>query len=191
MPAADTRTRLLDCAESAARARGFDGFSYADLSAGVGIRKASVHHYFPTKADLALALIERYSEEFFARLDEVAATQPTAAAQLRAYVAACRDALDGGTKLCVCVAFATSRDGLSQPVLAQLDRFHVTVARWLEAAFARGQVDGTVSAVGDPRDEANSCLAMMEGAQLISRAAKDVSRFDAAVQTLLVRLAKS
>jgi TetR/AcrR family transcriptional regulator, transcriptional repressor for nem operon len=189
MTVAGTRTRLLDCAESAVRARGFDGFSYADLSAGVGIRKASVHHYFPTKADLALALIERYSADFFARLDAIVQSQAAAAGQLRAYIAACREALDGGTKLCLCVAFATSRDGLSQPVLEQLDTFHVTVARWLEAVFTRGQVDGTVSSVGNPGDEANSCLAMMEGAQLISRAAKDVMRFDAAVQTLLARLA--
>ncbi len=35
--AADTKMILLDSAERAARARGFDGFSYADLAAEVGI----------------------------------------------------------------------------------------------------------------------------------------------------------
>lgn len=55
----DTRTALLQSAERAARQRGYDGFSYADLAGDVGLRKASIHHHFPTKATLALALIER------------------------------------------------------------------------------------------------------------------------------------
>ncbi len=37
----DTRSALLDSAERAARQRGFDAFSYADLARDVGIRKAS------------------------------------------------------------------------------------------------------------------------------------------------------
>ena len=58
--AADTKTTLLNSAERAARARGFDGFSYADLAADVGISKASIHHHFASKATLAVALMQRY-----------------------------------------------------------------------------------------------------------------------------------
>ena len=42
----DTRISLLDSAERAVRQRGFDGFSYADLSKEIGIRKASIHYHF-------------------------------------------------------------------------------------------------------------------------------------------------
>ncbi|MDP2026901.1 TetR/AcrR family transcriptional regulator [Sulfuriferula sp.] len=38
--------------------RGFNDFSYADIANEVGIRKASLHHHFPTKTDLGLALID-------------------------------------------------------------------------------------------------------------------------------------
>jgi TetR/AcrR family transcriptional regulator, transcriptional repressor for nem operon len=183
----DTKTALLDCAEAAVRARGFDGFSYADLAEFVGIRKASIHHHFPAKADLALALIERYSLRFFDALDGIAVSSKTGGDRLRAYVAACRQALDGGSKLCLCVAFCTGRDGLSMPVLAKLDAFHVTVDAWLAETFALGAEDGTIAAVIDAESEAHACLAQMEGAQLIARAAKDVGRFDLAVTGLLAR----
>ncbi len=183
----DRKTALLDCAEAAVRARGFDGFSYADLAAGVGIRKASIHHHFPTKADLALALIERYSGNFFAVLNDIAVDNKAGGARLRAYVAACRQALDGGTKLCLCIAFCTGRDGLSAPVLAKLDGFHITVAAWLKDTFSLGEKDGTITVVADAENEAHACLAQMEGAQLIARAAKDVGRFDQAVAVLLAR----
>ena len=184
----DTKTALLDCAEDAVRARGYDGFSFADLAVAVGIRKASVHHHFPKKSDLALALIDRYSARFFDTLDQITRTHATGGARLRAYVGACRDALDGGAKLCLCIAFCPGRDGLSDAVLAALDRFHVTVAAWLADSFAVGGADATITAVTDPMTEADACLAQMEGAQLIARAAGNVQRFDAGVAGLLQRL---
>jgi TetR/AcrR family transcriptional regulator, transcriptional repressor for nem operon len=187
----DTKTALLNCAEDAVRARGYDGFSYADLAAAVGIRKASIHHHFPTKADLALALIERYSRNFFAALDQIAIAHATGGARLKAYVAACRNALDGGTKLCLCIAFCTGRDGLSAAVLGKLDAFHVTVTAWLADVFAIGKIDGSLAGIIEARSEAHACLAQMEGAQLIARAAGDVDRFDMAVAGLLGRLQQS
>ena len=53
----DTRAALLDAAERLIRERGYAGVSYADLAGLVGVRKASIHHHFPGKADLALALL--------------------------------------------------------------------------------------------------------------------------------------
>ncbi len=188
MAGMDTKKALLDSAEHAIRARGYDGFSYANLAVDVGIRKASIHHHFPTKADLALALIARYSENFFAKLDQIAASHPTGGARLKAYVSACRDAIDGGKKLCLCVAFCTGRDGLSPDVLAKLDMFHLTVTAWLSNVFAAGKADNSITDVVDHDAEAQACLAQMEGAQLIARAAKDSARFDAAVTKLLDRI---
>ena len=185
----DTKNALLDCAEEALRSRGYDGFSYADLAGEVGIRKASIHHHFPRKADLALALIDRYAANFFQALDDIVAKNKTGSERLRAYVALCRDALDGGNKLCLCVAFCVGRDGLNASVTKELDAFHLTVARWLSNAFALGKSDGSVASVTEVDAEAYACLAQMEGAQLMARAAKDMGRFDSAVSGLLCRLA--
>lgn len=184
----DTKTALLDSAEQAIRARGYDGFSYADLATEVGIRKASVHHHFPTKADLALALIARYSEAFFAQLHRIEEMHPTGGARLNAYVSASREAIADGQLLCLCVAFCTGRDALSPEVLAKLDHFHLTVKNWLKSVFLAGQTDASIAAILDPDMEAHACLAQIEGAQLIARAAIDGERFDVAVATILHRI---
>ena len=42
-------------------------FSFADLEAAVGIRKASVHYHFPTKADLGVAKTKAGAESAWAR----------------------------------------------------------------------------------------------------------------------------
>lgn len=187
----DTKSALLDSAEAAIRARGYDGFSYADLAADVGIRKASIHHHFPAKADLAQALIERYSRTVFARLEDIAAQHPTAGDRLAALVATYRSAIDGGAKLCLCVAFCTGRDSLSPAVLTALDAFRVTVAAWLAEVFALAKADGSITGVSDPASEAQACLAQLEGAQLVARASKDSARFDAAVARLLERVERA
>lgn len=184
----DTRTLLLDHAEAVVRSRGFDGFSYADLADAVGIRKASVHYHFPRKADLALALIERYSARLTQRVDALGAQGSSAAERLRGLVATYRAAIEGGTKLCLCVALAVGRDSLGEPVIARLAAFHDQLAGWLTGCFELARSDGSVAAVGDPAAEALATLALMEGAQLIARVAGRVDLFDAATAPFLARL---
>jgi len=59
-----TADRILDSAQTLVQVRGYNGFSYADISAELSITKPSIHHHFPTKAALAEALIARYRERF-------------------------------------------------------------------------------------------------------------------------------
>lgn len=184
-----TKDALLDSAESAARRRGFDGFSYADLAKEVGIRKASIHHHFPTKHDLALATLERYTETFMAKLGGIRTTHATASAQLSAYIDGYRDALSDGEMVCLCVAFSAGRDSLAAPVLAQLMRFHEQSLLWLKGVFDLATQDGSLRDVGRPIAEAAACLGLVEGAQLMARAAGTVELFDMAVSEFRTRLA--
>lgn len=184
----DTRTALLNSAEKACRSRGYTGFSYADLSKEVGIRKASIHHHFPAKSDLAYSVLERYTDEFFKQLAAIDSADLTGGKKLNAYIEAYRDALAGGESVCLCVAFSAGRENLSEPVLIQLNLFHLDSITWLKRVFKAGQTDGSISSVANVTDEASACLATMEGAQLMARAAKAPGLFDHAVRGLLKRI---
>ena len=184
----NTRNALLDSAESAVRQRGFDGFSFADMARDVGIRKASIHHHFPTKADLALQLIDRYVAQFETALSNIDAAGANGAAKLQAYHALYRDALAGGTQLCLCVALSVGRDGLAGPVLSRLNQFHEDSIAWLQRTFAEAAQNGSVSGLTDTEAEAHATLALMEGAQLLSRAAVNLGPFDHATAAFLSRL---
>jgi len=182
---------LLDSAERAARKHGLNGFSYADLAADVGIRKASIHYHFPTKANLALNLIDRYTARFFDALDAADAELDTAADRLRAYMKLNRDAIDEGGQLCLCVSFCLGRESLDAAVLERLNAYHVRLVQWLTDVFAVGKSDETIAGVESPAAEANACLAQMEGAQLMARAALDVTPFDDAAASLRSRIANA
>lgn len=69
----DRKEEILALADSLVKSVGYDGFSYADLSEKLGITKASVHHHFPHKEDLGLALCdsyERWQAQTFAAIEE-------------------------------------------------------------------------------------------------------------------------
>ena len=52
------RRKVLDVAEEAFQARGYHASSLGDLMAAAGVSGGALHHHFPTKKALALAVIE-------------------------------------------------------------------------------------------------------------------------------------
>ncbi len=184
----DTKTALLNSAERAARTRGFNGFSYSDLAEDVGIRKASIHHHFPSKAALSVALMERYYTDLETACAEIDADNTTGSARLSALINRYYGALDGGQSLCLCVSFSASTESLSNEVIDQMNRFRSMMLNWLKAAFTVGQEDGTIQNVDDPLLEAEATLPLLEGAQLAARTEKNPKLFESAMKLLLNRL---
>lgn len=183
----DTRTALLDVAEHAARAQGFDGFSYADLATSVGIRKASIHYHFPTKAALSTALMDRYHHKLEQALDQIAADNQTAAGRLRALITLYRDALNNGKTLCLCVSLISSRESLTEEVIAKIRAFRAMMVTHIEDIFELAAQDGSISGRANTRSEARATLALLEGAHLSARAEENIETFDQAVDILKSR----
>src|ERR671929_772591 len=97
----DTADRILDTAERLVQSRGFNGFSYADIAAELGVTKASLHYHFATKAELGEALMERYAARFGAALAEIEARPDDAAAKLAAYAELYASVLSD-QRMCLC-----------------------------------------------------------------------------------------
>ena len=66
-----SRNDILNAAQRFIEEFGFNGFSIRDLAAEVGISSASLHHHFPTKADLMCAVIARYREGINQRFGQI------------------------------------------------------------------------------------------------------------------------
>ncbi len=184
----DTKTKLLDCAEHLARARGIDGFSYADMAQEIAIRKASIHYHFATKSDLSLALITRYSDNFTSLLSAIDDKKHNAAQALQSYINLYRDALGAGDTICLCIAFSVAKESLSDDVMQQLKLFRAKNIKWLTAQFETAKTDDSVINIGNPEAEAYACLANVEGAHVMARSAQDLNIFDKGTALLKSRL---
>lgn len=125
---------ILDTAEALAQTRGYNGFSYADIAAQLGVTKASLHYHFPSKAELGRALIERYHRAFAAAFDSISAETAEPCKKLERYVAL-YDAVLQKDRMCLCGMLAAEYATLPEPMQTQLHLFFDANERWLTAVL--------------------------------------------------------
>ena len=183
----DTRDRILDVAQRLIQARGFSGFSYADIATKIGIRKASIHHHFPTKGALGTKLMVRYRRAFsdaLVAIDE----ERDARVKLRRYAALFAHVLRDGHRMCMCGMLAADFDALPKSVRAEVKGFFDDNEEWLVKVLEEGKRAGELRFDGGARVEARTVLSVLEGAMLVARSHADVARFEAVAQRVIASL---
>jgi TetR/AcrR family transcriptional repressor of nem operon len=184
-----TADDILACARALIAAGGYNGFSYADIAAVVGIRKASIHHHFPSKVDLVCALVLRYREEAkagFAALERTAADPRDQLVRYIGYWQQCIS--DASEPFCVCALLASELPALPPPVAAEVRLHFETLSAWLTSALERGAKLGTFRPSDPPRAEAELFMATVHGGMLSARAHGDPRLFATITGALLHRL---
>lgn len=164
----DTRSELLIQAETLVRSRGYAGFSYADLSEAVGIRKASIHHHFPTKVDLGAALVAAYDARYSDAMAAIRADVLDGPGRITAYGRLYLGGVEQGLG-CLCAALAIEGEALPERLRGDIVAFFRRHLAWLEEVLREGMADGTLRPGLDPAMHARSILATLEGALLMER----------------------
>jgi TetR/AcrR family transcriptional regulator, transcriptional repressor for nem operon len=185
-----TAARILDAAEALVQVRGFNGFSYADIAAELGITKAALHYHFAGKADLGEALINRYGVRFAQALAGIDALGGTGRAKLDEYAGLYLQVLNE-SRMCLCGMLAAEYQTLPQPMRDAVIRFFDQNESWLEEILRQGEQDGSLCLTGSRRDAARMIISGLEGAMLIARSYDDVGRFQAAADGMLASLTTS
>jgi TetR/AcrR family transcriptional regulator, transcriptional repressor for nem operon len=183
-PAA-TAGRILDIAERLVQTRGYNGFSYADISAELRIRNASVHYHFPSKTDLGKRLVARYRENFMAALAGLEAESGDARRRLRRYAGLWARVLRDRDRMCLCGMMAADIATLPKAVRAEIRRFFDENEVWLVRVIFQGRKAKTLRLAGTPEVEARLLTMGLEGAMLVARSYGDPRRFEEIADRLL------
>lgn len=189
MPAArkPTADRVLDIAEALVQTRGYNAFSYADISRAVGVRKASLHHHYPTKADLGLALVTRYHAAFMGALGDIDAKSEAAPRRLERYTELYGSVLRRG-RMCMCGMLAADVATLPKPMRESIAGFFADNEQWLMRVLAEGKKRGEIAFEGTPSSMASFFVSSLEGAMLVARGSGNPEPFDDVVRHLLARI---
>lgn len=185
---ADTATRILDSAERLVQRRGFNGFSYADIAAELGITKASLHYHFASKAELGQALVKRYATRFASALLQIDSGGRNAPAKLEAYARIYAGVLQE-KRMCLCGMLAADYETLPEPMRQAVVEFFDENEAWLARVFEHGEAEGSLHLDGSPRQAAQALVGGLEGAMLVARPYGDVARFESTATRLLAALA--
>ena len=192
LPAAPTAAAraILDAAERLVQTRGYNGFSYADVAAQIGVTKASLHYHFPSKAVLGRALIERYHAGFAESLDAINRETDEPCRKLERY-AALYDIVLRNDRMCLCGMLAAEYATLPEPMQTQLHLFFDANERWLTTVLEEGCKTGRFAFKERASERARVLLGALEGAMLMARSYGDPQRFRVAAEYILADLCKS
>lgn len=185
-----TAVKILECAEHMARTRGFNGFSYKDISAEVGIKTASIHYYFSTKNGLACALLDRCRGLFAAELDRIDGEVSGSIEKLEAYAGLFERRLARGrNEICIFGMFAAEAEQLPAAAKAKVAEFFADNVEWLRGVLAEGRTRGELRFAATPERLANQLLATFEGGMLLVRSSPDApERFRAVSDSVITML---
>ena len=174
----NTADDILAAARRFIVAGGYNGFSYADIAEAVGIRKASIHHHFPSKVDLVRTLVGRYLEDAVTGMGELERNVPQPPELLRTYAGFWAQCIEDASRpFCVCALLASELPVLPPQVAAEVRAYFQFLSGWLTGVIERGAEQGTLTISASPRVEAEAFMATVHGAMLSARAYGDGSSF--------------
>jgi TetR/AcrR family transcriptional regulator, transcriptional repressor for nem operon len=185
----ETADRILERAHTLISDLGYSGFSYADIAETVEISKASIHHHFPTKATLVVAVLEAHRERFLQSAELLAAKVDDPLARLNAYVQHWEGCIrDQKKPFCIAALLAAELPSLPKEVQAGVQRHFLELSGWIRKTIEEGVRKRSLKLQGTAEDEAQTFMAVVHGAMLSARAFGSTEVFHAATSGALQRI---
>lgn len=182
-------TEIAEHTKQLLAAGGYNGFSYADISERVHIGKASIHHHFPSKADLVQTVVIRHREqarEGLAALDQYL-DDPLAV--LNAYTAHWAKCINDGTQpICICAMLAAELPMIPQEIATEVRGHFEDLTAWLVTVLEKGASRGQFHLRDSALIEAQTFVAMVHGAMLSARATNSAQAFESVTRAGIGRL---
>ncbi len=165
----DTREQIMDRAAQLLMSRGYNGFSYRDISSHLGVKNAAVHYHFPVKADLAVALVEEYRQLLRSRTSEFVAYGGSALEQIEGFFAITANQCHLGRSICPIGAFSIDYSELPEEVHKVTSSFLDETLKWLTQVLEVGREQNEFRFSGDSRPRAISIIASLQGVRQMAR----------------------
>jgi TetR/AcrR family transcriptional repressor of nem operon len=175
----DVREDIMSAARVAVQKDGYNALSFRDLANDVGVKSATVHYHFPTKGDLAEALVVRYREDLLTVLEPLSAMSYDDA--LAGYLALFRSYFEDRNEMCMGGMMSAEVTALPKAACQEIDRFMAAHIDWIAETLLKKHPR---MAADKRQGRARSIFAALEGAQLVTRGlGGDVAVFNEIVES--------
>jgi TetR/AcrR family transcriptional regulator, transcriptional repressor for nem operon len=185
----DTATRIRETAHDLIAERGYSGFSYADIAEKVGIRKASIHHHFPSKVDLVVATLKEYRAKLVEAAGGLDNNVVDPLQRLKLYVRHWEECIKTNDRpICIAALLGAGLPSLPEEVQVEVQSHFRYLVIWIKATLKEGTRRGSIQLRHSAEVEAQSFVALVHGAMISARALGSPEVFTSITKAALVRL---
>ncbi|GAA0886519.1 autorepressor PsrA [Sphingobacterium siyangense subsp. cladoniae] len=165
-----TREYIIQTADDLIRDKGYNAFSFIDIANVVGIKKPSIHHHFPHKTDLGIAVIGYHLENLNNIKQEF--SDKTSIEKLDSFLSIYSD-IKYHNKVCLVGSLSTDYNTLEPEIQNKLKEFSDTMLDWVCDFLKEGKREGTFNFNEAPRTKAILIISNMVAIVQISRLTSD------------------
>jgi AcrR family transcriptional regulator len=167
-----TREKIIELGESLIRTKGYNAFSYQDISSELGIKNAAIHYYFPSKENLGTSIVKTNIQRFEEMTGNMKSRGFDEWSQLETFIKIYTKS-HREQKRCIVGSLGPDIYSLSDATVAELKRMSEIIIHWLSDTLATGKQKGIFSFEEDPQIKAllilSSLVASLQLAKLIDK----------------------
>jgi TetR/AcrR family transcriptional regulator, transcriptional repressor for nem operon len=166
----NSKRTILNLAESLLQDKGFNGFSYADISSQLGVKNAAIHYHFPSKEDLAYAVIQRYRERFKLWINNSRVKDLSPEEKLNWFFSIYSNFRADNGKVCLVGSLEAEFNSIPEGLRKEVESLNKEMLVWLEATLNEGREAGVFQFHGTPASKAALIYSSVQGGLQMARA---------------------
>jgi TetR/AcrR family transcriptional repressor of nem operon len=167
-----TREKIIELGENLIRSKGYNAFSYQDISSELGIKNAAVHYYFPSKENLGTSIVRTNIQRFEEMVENMHSRGFDEWQQLetfiKIYIKSHRE-----QKLCIVGSLGPDFNTLSETTQVELKRITEIILNWLTEILCSGREKKIFAFKQEPKNKAlvifSGLIASLQLARIIEK----------------------
>lgn len=162
-----TRDKIIELARNFIQKIGYHSFNYKQIATLLNIKNAAIHHYYPAKEDLGLAVIEKDSHDFANMIKLKANDEPME--KLEALLYNYDLYFNEGHKMCLIGTLGSAYHDVPEKIQAATIQYSNMVHAWLIEVLQNGLDTGKFNFEGTAEEMANKWEAILPGSLQVGR----------------------
>lgn len=172
----NTVDRILNLSFKLLNDGGCKAFSYNDLAKELGIKTASIHYHFPSKADLVNAIAKKLRLTINEMLKGIDDNYPSPEAKLKQFLETFKDRFNTSGNICMCSMMSSDFANLPYTAKEETKGVWKDIEGWIASVLKAGKEDGTFSFEGSPEVVSKAVFASLEGSTISATTFQDRNR---------------
>ncbi|MFX1512105.1 MAG: TetR/AcrR family transcriptional regulator [Promethearchaeota archaeon] len=188
MNSSDTKKSIMKIARNLILSRGYNAFSYQDVADEIGIKKASIHYHFSSKAALGAAVIRRDRKRFQNWCKDLITRTDDIWQKLENYFQIFEYIRTQGNRICTACILTAEYVTLPKSMQKELKQLIDNELDWLTNILTEGRKSNMFSYIGEPNKKALQIQACLYGIMGVSRTHERMDWFYMVIDQLKTEL---